>query len=168
MSGEFWATGDLGSIELRCASSAAHIYGELAHQGVKSRFTVHSGLSVDPSGGGNFKGELRRPCDFGRPLAAAEIAKLAKSRPASGSALPAIIVARVGKGNLEAGVARSGSYNVHFAGGQTCSFQVPPLPLPLEIPGPWEVRFPANMDVPEHIALDKLMSLTEHTNEAIR
>ena len=28
VSGEFWATGDLGSIELRCASSAAHIYGK--------------------------------------------------------------------------------------------------------------------------------------------
>ncbi len=27
VSGEFWATGDLGSIELRAASSAAHIYG---------------------------------------------------------------------------------------------------------------------------------------------
>ena len=26
--GEFWATGDLGSIELRCASSAAHTYGK--------------------------------------------------------------------------------------------------------------------------------------------
>ena len=28
VSGEFWATGDLGSIELRAASSAAHIYGK--------------------------------------------------------------------------------------------------------------------------------------------
>jgi len=28
VSGEFWATGDLGSIELRCAASAAHIYGK--------------------------------------------------------------------------------------------------------------------------------------------
>ncbi len=28
VSGEFWATGDLGSIELRCASSAAHTYGK--------------------------------------------------------------------------------------------------------------------------------------------
>ncbi len=28
VSGEFWATGDLGSIELRAAASAAHIYGK--------------------------------------------------------------------------------------------------------------------------------------------
>ncbi|HWI55731.1 MAG TPA: glycosyl hydrolase, partial [Bacillota bacterium] len=28
VSGEFWATGDLGSIELRCAASAAHTYGK--------------------------------------------------------------------------------------------------------------------------------------------
>lgn len=28
LGGEFWATGDLGSIELRAASSAAHIYGQ--------------------------------------------------------------------------------------------------------------------------------------------
>ena len=156
------------AVVYRDGAPSLYLNGELAHQGVKSRFTVHSGLSVDPSGGGNFKGELRGLRDFGRPLAAAEIAELAKSRPASGSALPAIIVARVGKGNVEAGVARSGSYEVHFAGGQTCSFQPPPLPPPLEIPGPWEVRFPAKMDVPEHIAVDKLMSLTEHSNEAIR
>jgi hypothetical protein len=42
------------------------------------------------------------------------------------------------------------------------------LPAPLEIAGPWEVRFPANMDVPERITLGSLKSLTEYPNEAVR
>jgi hypothetical protein len=42
------------------------------------------------------------------------------------------------------------------------------LPPALEINGPWEVSFPTNMDVPERLTLDKLMSLTEHSNEAVR
>ncbi|HOC56407.1 MAG TPA: glycosyl hydrolase [Verrucomicrobiota bacterium] len=145
-----------------------YLNGTLAHRGVRSRFNVHSGLSVEPSGGGNFKGELSGLRDFGRPLGAAEVAELAKAKPAAGSALPAIIVARAGKGSFEAEVTASGSYAVNFSNGQSRTLEVPALPPPLEITGPWEVRFPAQMDVPERGTLDRLISLTEHTNEAIR
>jgi len=145
-----------------------YLNGAIAHTGVRSRFTVHSGLSVDPSGGGNFKGELSGLRDFGRSLGAAEVAELAKAKPAAGSALPAIIVARAGKGSLEAEVPASGSYAVKFSDGRSRSFEAPPLPPPLEISGAWELRFPAHMDVPERVRFDGLMSLTEHTNEAIR
>jgi len=145
-----------------------YLDGTLAHKGLKSRFNVHSGLSVEPSGGGNFKGELSGLRDFGRPLGAAEVAELAKAKPTAGSALSAIIVARAGKGSLEAEVPASGSYAVKFSNGQSRTFEVPPLPPPREISGPWELRFPAQMDLPERVRLDRLISLTEHTNEAIR
>jgi hypothetical protein len=42
------------------------------------------------------------------------------------------------------------------------------LAAPLEITGPWQVRFPARMDVPEHLELDTLTSLTEYPDEAVR
>jgi hypothetical protein len=147
-----------------------YLNGELAHRGLKSRFTVHSGLSVDPSGGGTFKGELRGLRDFAHPLSAAEVADLAKSRPpaGSGSPLPAIALARGNQGSLEAEVAAPGAYTLRLSDGRTPSFQVEALPAPLEISGPWEVRFPVNMDVPERLTLNNLMSLTEHPNEAIK
>jgi hypothetical protein len=145
-----------------------YLDGALAHRGVQSRFTVHSGLSVDPSGGGNFKGELRGLRDFARPLGAAEVAELAKSKPPAASALPAIVLARGKQGSLEAEVASSGSYVVKYSDGPPWSFDVARLPAPLEISGPWEVRLPPHLDVPEHLVLDKLASLTEHPDEAIR
>jgi hypothetical protein len=147
-----------------------YLNGELAHRGLKSRFTVHSGLSVDPSGSGTFKGELGGLRDFDRPLTATEVADLAKAKPpaASGSPLPAIALARGNRGSLEAEVPAPGAYTLRLSDGRIRSFLVEALPAPLEISSPWEVRFPANMDVPERLTLDKLMSLTEHSNEAVR
>jgi hypothetical protein len=145
-----------------------YLNGAFAHQSVNSRFTVHSGLSVDPAGGGNFKGEVRGMRDFGRALAAAEVTELAKTKPPAASPLPRIILTRGEHGSLEAEVCTSGGYSLKLSDGTTRSFQVSQLPPPLEIAGPWAVRFPANMDVPERVLLDNLISLTEYTNEAIR
>ncbi len=158
------------AVVYRDGQPSLYLNGELAHRGLKSRFTVHSGLSVDPSGSGAFRGEVGRMQDFDRPLAAAEVADLAKAKPPahSGSPLPAIVLARGNRGHLEAEVSAAGDYRLRLSDGRTRSFQVEALPVPLEISGPWEVRFPANMDVPERLALNSLMSLTEHPNEAVR
>jgi hypothetical protein len=145
-----------------------YLNGALAHQGVKSRFTVHSGLSVDPAGGGSFKGEVSGLQDFARPLGAAEVAGLARTKPAAASALPTIALARGPEAALEAEVSASGSYAVTLSGGESRRFDVQPLPAPLDITGPWDVRFPAHMDVPEHMVLEQLASLTEQTNPAVR
>jgi hypothetical protein len=158
------------AVVYRDGEPSLYLNGELAHRGLKSRFTVHSGFSVDPSGSGSFKGELGGLRDFDRSLTAAEVAELAKAKPptGSGSTLPAIIVARGDHGSLEAEVTAVGAYALKLADGQTRSFQVDTLPAPVEISGPWDARFPTNMDVPERLTLDKLMSLTEHSNEAVR
>ena len=147
-----------------------YLNGGLAHRGVQSRFQVHSGFSVDPAGSSAFKGQLSGLCDFGRALTAEEVAELAKAkRPAdSGSSFPAIAVARGSKGKLEAEVSTAGSYELKLSNGRTCAFKADGLPAPLEISGPWDVRFPANMDVPEHLALATLTSLTEYPSEAVK
>jgi hypothetical protein len=101
--------------------------------------------------------------------------------PPASSPLPAITLARGKRGDLEVEVPAPGDYTVHLADGRSSSqgkhtaqpiwsrsFQAGPLPAPLEISGPWQVRFPVGMDVPERLSLDQLKSLTEHTNEAIR
>jgi hypothetical protein len=158
------------AVVYRDGEPSLYLNGELAHRGLKSRYTVHSGFSVDPSGSGTFKGELSGLRDFGRSLASAEVADLAKEKPPVGSRspLPAIVLARGSRGSLEAGVPAVGSYVVTLADGRTRSFEVEALPPALEINGPWEVSFPTNMDVPERLTLDKLISLTEHSNEAVR
>ncbi len=65
-------------------------------------------------------------------------------------------------------VSATGSYRLRTADGQTHSFEVPELPAPLEITGPWQVHFPADMDVPEQTTIAQLMSWTDHPNETIK
>ena len=147
-----------------------YLNGELARRGLQSQFKVHSGFSVDPGGSAAFKGELSGLRDFGRALSAADVADLAKSQPPAegGAGLPAITLARAGNGTIEAEAAAAGSYDLKLSNGGTSAFRVEALPATLEIHGPWDVRFPPRMDVPEHMVLEQLMSLTEHSNAAVK
>jgi hypothetical protein len=147
-----------------------YLNGALTHRGVQSQFKVHSGFSVDPAGGSVFKGQVSGLGDFGRALTAAEVAELAKSKPPgdSGASLSAIALSQAGHGRLEAEVQASGNYELKLSNGRTCAFRADGLPAPLELSGPWDVRLPANLDVPAHLALEKLTSLTEHPNEAVK
>jgi hypothetical protein len=54
------------------------------------------------------------------------------------------------------------------AKGKILHANVAPLPAPLEITGPWEVRFPAHWGAPEQITLDHLISLSDSTNAGVK
>ncbi len=88
--------------------------------------------------------------------------------PDRGSLLRLPEVTRRPEGGLAAEVGADGSYRLQLASGATRSFEVEALPAPLEIEGPWEVRFPKNMDVPERLTLDALKSWTEHGDAAVK
>ncbi len=148
-----------------------YLNGTLARQGLQSRYTVHPSPGGGQGGpGGPFKGELGEIQQLARALTAAEIAELAKSSPPAADAvsLPVVTMTRGADGGLEAEVSAAGSYRVKLAGGQERSFDVSAFPAPLDIGGPWEVCFPAKMDVPERTVFERLMSWTEHPQEAIR
>jgi hypothetical protein len=143
-----------------------YLNGQLARQGTSSTFKVHSSAGA---GGGSFMGERGEIEHFNRALSAADIAELAKSKPpAAAGALPTITMTRGAKGILTAEVASGGDYGIRLSSGQTRSFSVPTLPSPWKVAAAWEVRFHPNRDVPERVTLERLMSLTEHPNEAIR
>jgi hypothetical protein len=42
------------------------------------------------------------------------------------------------------------------------------LPEPLELAGPWEVRFPPHSGAPGQVSLDRLTSWSEHTNPGVK
>ncbi len=148
-----------------------YLNGELAHRGLKSRFTVHSGFSVDPSGGGSFKGELERPAGF-RPTAHGS----RSCRSGEGEAARGFRVVspgnRPGSGHRGSLGSRGFQLRVLRTEVRQTDKRAPsmwtPFPPRWTIGGPWEVRFPANMDVPERLTLDSLMSLTEQPSEAIK
>ena len=43
-----------------------------------------------------------------------------------------------------------------------------PLPEPVEISGPWDLRFPPQAGAPERVALDQLISWSQHTDAGVR
>jgi hypothetical protein len=142
--------------------------GRRVHAGLKSRYTVHSSLAGGRDGGGGaFRGEKAGIESVERALSAGEIVALARSKPRSAGPAPMAIV-RTDAGGLEARIAEAGLYSVKRADGRTVSVDARDLPAPEEIAGPWEVRFPAKMDVPERITLDRLIALDQHPDEAVK
>jgi hypothetical protein len=63
---------------------------------------------------------------------------------------------------------RPGTYTLNTAKGRHQSLVVAPLAAPQPIDGPWEVRFAAGWGAPERIALDKLVSWSEHSDPGVK
>ncbi len=61
-----------------------------------------------------------------------------------------------------------GDYELEFSDGKTRTVAVEADAPPLEIPGPWKVRFPHGWDVPVRQEFDSLYSWTDSTNAATR
>ncbi len=71
-------------------------------------------------------------------------------------------------GSVEIVAREAGGYSVRTPGGKAQRVEVPPVPGPVGIPGPWEVRFPAGWNAPERIVLEKLISWPESADPGVR
>jgi hypothetical protein len=65
-------------------------------------------------------------------------------------------------------VFKPGRYRVADGDGKSGEFQVEELPAPLELRGPWDLRFPEGQGAPPSVALDRLISWTEHPEAGVR
>ena len=61
-----------------------------------------------------------------------------------------------------------GRYELKTASGRTLRCEVPPLPQPLAISGPWDLRFPPHWGAPEKVTLENLISWTEHGDPGVK
>jgi alpha-L-rhamnosidase/Concanavalin A-like lectin/glucanases superfamily/Glycosyl hydrolases family 2, sugar binding domain len=159
---------------------ALYLNGTLAREGLQSRREVHpSPDATDPEVqrvvaaakievGKPFAGEIREIQRFGRMLSPTEVAGLAHVPFAIGAARPQVILTRAADGGVEAELSAGGAYRGTLADGRVLDLPVPVLPAALALDGAWEVRFPPAMDVPESLTLDRLISWTQHPNEAVR
>jgi hypothetical protein len=68
--------------------------------------------------------------------------------------------------SLRAG--KPGKYELRHADGSASSIAVGPLPEPLELAGPWEVRFAPGGGAPEKVVFDKLISWSEHFDQGVK
>ena len=72
------------------------------------------------------------------------------------------------RGTLLVEAWKAGRYTLKTASGRLLQAQAPVLPPPLEISGPWDVRFPPKWGAPEQVALDKLLSWSEHADPGVK
>jgi len=71
-------------------------------------------------------------------------------------------------GHLSLEAWRAGKYVITTAAGKTIRTEVAKIPAPVEISGPWELRFPPNWGAPACVMLDRLTSWSEHGEAGVR
>lgn len=71
-------------------------------------------------------------------------------------------------GSLVLEAARPGRYELKTASGRSARVDVARLPAPIEVVGPWAVRFAPGRGAPGHATLEKLASWSEHPDPGIR
>jgi hypothetical protein len=81
---------------------------------------------------------------------------------------PGIEIVRGKGGKVEAQVWQAGTYTLAAANGQSRQFEAGVIPEPVEITGPWEVRFPPKTGAPERVTLDKLISWSKHSDAGVK
>lgn len=81
---------------------------------------------------------------------------------------PVAEVAVAGDEALELRAWAAGVYELQTASGRRQTVEVPAVPEPLEVGGPWELRFPPNWGAPGQVTLEKLISWTEHEEPGVR
>jgi hypothetical protein len=81
---------------------------------------------------------------------------------------PAAQVSVSREGEVELRAWEAGAYELRTASGQALRVEVPAVPEPVEVGGPWELRFPPNRGAPEKVTLEKLISWTEHPEPGVR
>jgi hypothetical protein len=148
-----------------------YLNGKFARQGLRGPLTVHPGVGVThgrqvPA----FKGDLGDFEQFDRALTERAVRRLAQSmiRPVSRQQSGSVQLVREPGGPVQALVWQPGTYALETANRVRRQWRVGSIPAPLEIPGPWRVRFPPERGAPAEVTLDRLVSWSEHGDAGVR
>ncbi len=63
---------------------------------------------------------------------------------------------------------KGGTYRLRTSQDRTIELEIPAVPAPANVPGPWTVRFLDGLGAPDRVTLPTLASWTEHADPAIR
>lgn len=72
------------------------------------------------------------------------------------------------QGSLVLAAAEPGSYTFSTAKGQAKTVEVPSVPQPVEVAGPWAVTFPAGLGAPAQATFERLVSWPDHADTGIK
>jgi hypothetical protein len=141
------------------------VNGEPVATGVKSGLNVYSGVAVEPSGSGAFRGGQNALQNVSSALGAAELKELIRStRPpeeAVRGVAPELTLDR--RGALVVSAPSPGQLHLTYSDGRQRSVSVAGAHAPQTVAGPW------NVTVGEQtLQLDQLSLLNDHPSEAVR
>jgi hypothetical protein len=71
-------------------------------------------------------------------------------------------------GKLDVQAWQPGVIELKTAAGKSLHAEIAAVPAPIEVTGPWELRFPPNWGAPPQITLDKLISWTAHPDAGVK
>ncbi len=92
----------------------------------------------------------------------------AKELAAPTATEPDIELIRGSEGAVKAQVWQAGTYTWTSANGIDRRLAVESIPEPVEITGPWDLRFPPDAGAPERVTLDHLLSWSQHSDTGVR
>ncbi len=94
-----------------------------------------------------------------------EVELLAPDGP---SPMPLYRIGSPAQGRIEVSAFQAGPCDVRTAKGGTRRVEVPAVPAPIDLAGPWSLRFPPNWGAPASVTLDRLISWTDHPDAGVR
>ena len=65
-------------------------------------------------------------------------------------------------------VPKAGAYALRTTAGRTLNLDVPAMPAPVNIAGPWDVEFPAGWGAPPRVSFERLISWTSHPDRGVK
>ncbi len=65
-------------------------------------------------------------------------------------------------------VSKGGQYELKTASGKKIVCEVPSVPAPITLTGPWNLRFPPDRGAPEVVTLEELISWPKHADEGVK
>jgi hypothetical protein len=143
-----------------------YLNGKFDREGLSSGCVVHPGVGIAPPKGivNYFDGDMTAPEVFAEALSETKIAELAAEGLPDAELPPPIEVELNMDGKIEANVWQAGNYSLD--NGQ--SINVPAVPAPVEVQGPWQVSFPKGLGAPAQITLEHLMSLEKYSDPSVK
>ena len=88
--------------------------------------------------------------------------------PPGPTPLPLYRIGSGGDGRIDFAAFQAGPCEVRTARGKTRKIEVESLPAPIDLAGPWSLRFQAGRGAPEKVALERLISWTDHPDPGVR
>jgi len=138
--------------------------GQLARTGLKSMRTVHGSIGVNHTRAvKSFTGQATGLRQYQEALSGDDIANLAHLQPDTilGLQKPAFDFA-------DREISQNGTYTLRMADGKSRQISATDLPEPLEIKGPWDLRFTPGWGAPEKAVLNNLISWSDHLDKGVK